>query len=121
MSSWWVVRRDDLLAELAGGLVFFGADRVEDPGVGELADTATLLAAEYRASARGHAVRHVGELLDAAAGELRVADRFRGTLLPQVTRHLRRARVLVSRARACLEAGPGPAAARPGPRTGAAR
>ncbi|MEU1424981.1 hypothetical protein [Kitasatospora sp. NPDC005751] len=98
------VRRNDLLAELAGGLVFFGADPVEDPGVGELADTATLLAVEYQASARGQAVRHVGDLLDAAADELRVADRFRGTLLPQVIRHLRRARVLLLKARGYLGA-----------------
>ncbi|GGV39080.1 hypothetical protein GCM10010495_65510 [Kitasatospora herbaricolor] len=116
-----MVRRDDLLAELAAALVFFGADPVEDPGAGELADTAQALAGEYRASTRGHAIRKAGDLLDQAAAELRAADRFRGTFLPQVTRHLRRVRGLLLRAGACLEAGPGPAAARQGSRTGVAR
>ncbi|MFC9330798.1 hypothetical protein [Kitasatospora sp. NPDC057015] len=104
MSSWWAVRRDDLLAELAAALVFFGAQPVEDPGVGELADTTQALAGEYRASTRGRAVRQAGELLDAAAGELRSADRFRGALHPQVNRHLRHAHSLLLRARGHLEA-----------------
>ncbi|MFE3045117.1 hypothetical protein, partial [Kitasatospora indigofera] len=99
MSSWWAVRRDDLLAELAAALVRMGAEPVEDPGVGELADTTRALAGEYRASTRGRAVRQAGDLLDAAVGELRSADRFRGALLPQVNRHLRHARTLLLQAR----------------------
>ncbi len=103
VSSWWTVRRDDLLAELAAALVFFGADPLEDPGAGELADTAQVLAGEYRASTRGPAIHRAGDLLDQAAAELRTADRFRGTLLPQLTRHLRCARALLGRARGHLE------------------
>ncbi|MFE2914051.1 hypothetical protein ACFXI0_25225 [Kitasatospora indigofera] len=76
-----------------------GAEPVEDPGVGELADTTRALAGEYRASTRGRAVRQAGDLLDAAVGELRSADRFRGALLPQVNRHLRHARTLLLQAR----------------------
>ncbi|MEU9133739.1 hypothetical protein AB0D08_37580 [Kitasatospora sp. NPDC048540] len=107
MSSWWVGRRDGLLAELAelaGLLAVFGADPVEDPGVGELADTAAALAGEYRTSGRGEGVRAAGTLLDEAAAELRAADRFRGTLLPVVVRHLRRAVALL--ASACARLGP---------------
>ncbi|WP_354645233.1 hypothetical protein [Kitasatospora camelliae] len=115
MGVWWVERRDVLLVELAGVLVFFGADPLEDPGVGELADAAEILAAEYRTSSRGPHLREVGELLARAAIELRCADRFRGALLPVVVRHLRRAVCDLARARACLRAPAGPAAgAHPG-------
>lgn len=103
VSSWRTVRKDDLLAELAAAGVFFGADPVEDPGAGELADTAQALAGEYRASTLGHAVRRAGVLLDQAAAELRAADRFRGALLPQVTRHLCRAQAILPKARGYLE------------------
>lgn len=84
--------------------MFFGAEPVEDPGPGELADTTQALAGEYRTSTRGRAVHRAGDLLDAAAGELRSADRFRGTLLPQVNRHLRHAHTLLLQARRHLEA-----------------
>ncbi len=56
--------QNDLLAELAGTLMFFGAEPVEDPGTAELADTAQALAGGYRASTRGHAVRRADDLLD---------------------------------------------------------
>ncbi|MFJ1709401.1 hypothetical protein [Kitasatospora sp. NPDC088346] len=102
MSSWWVGRRDGLLAELAGLLVLFGSDPVEDPGVEELADTAMALAGEYRTSDRGEGIRATGALLDEAAAELHAADRFRGTLLPVVVRHLRRAVALLASACARL-------------------
>lgn len=107
MSVWWVGRRDGLLAELADAVVFFGAEPVDDPGVGELAHTATALAGEYRTSRQGHDVRRAGELLERAATELHTADRFRGTLLPVVNRHLRCAAYLLAQARTCLETAAG--------------
>ncbi|MFJ1709408.1 hypothetical protein [Kitasatospora sp. NPDC088346] len=106
MSSWWVGRRDGLLAEPAGLLVVFGADPEEDPGVGELADTAQTLAGECRESTRGEGIREAGALLAGAASELHAADRFRGTLLPVVVRHLRLARTALGQARAHLHAQP---------------
>lgn len=102
-------RRDELLAQLAAAVVFFGARPVEDPGVGELADTTAALAGEYRTSHRSHEVRRAGDLLERAASELRTADRFRGTLLPVVNRHLRRAASLLAQARDCLQTAAGPA------------
>ncbi|MEV0537399.1 hypothetical protein [Kitasatospora sp. NPDC050463] len=48
----------------------FGADLVEDPGAGELADIAQALAGEYRARTRGRAVRRAGDLPDQAATDL---------------------------------------------------
>ena len=104
-----VGRRDDLLADLADAVVFFGAQPVDDPGVGELAHTAAVLAGEYRTSHRGPEVRRAGDLLEQAATELHTADRFRGTLLPLVNRHLRRAATLLVQARTCLQTAPGPA------------
>ncbi|MQS16067.1 hypothetical protein F7Q99_28455 [Streptomyces kaniharaensis] len=104
MSMWWAGRRDALLAELADALVFFGADVVEDPGIGELAHTTETLAGEYRTSDRGPHLHQAGNLLAQAATELRTADRFRGTLLPIVTHHLRCAAVALAHARACLQA-----------------
>ncbi|MEU9134290.1 hypothetical protein AB0D08_40565 [Kitasatospora sp. NPDC048540] len=118
MSSWWVGRRDGLLAELAGLLVVFGADPVEDPGVGELGDAAAALAGEYRTSGRGEGVREAGALLDQAAAELRAADRFRGTLLPVVVRHLRRAAAFL--ASACARLGSAAGAVADGPARAAA-
>ncbi|GAA2840115.1 hypothetical protein GCM10010441_75560 [Kitasatospora paracochleata] len=102
MSMWWVGRRDALLADVAGALVFFGADPVDDPGIGELADTARALAAQYRTSGRSRAAREAGSLLDEAAAELACADRFRGALLPVVTRRLRRAALALGQARTLL-------------------
>ncbi|MGW4894101.1 hypothetical protein ACWEQL_17785 [Kitasatospora sp. NPDC004240] len=104
MSTWWTRRRDDLLAQLAALLVYFGADVLEDPGIGELAGTASALAGEYRASEHGEPIRTTAVLLQEAAAELRAADRFRSTLLPVVCHHLRRAVALLMRARTDLEA-----------------
>ncbi|WP_030271543.1 hypothetical protein [Streptomyces sp. NRRL B-24484] len=104
-------RRDDLLAQLAALLVYFGADLLEDPGTGELARTAAVLAGEYLVSDRGEEVRRAAVLLKEAAAELHAADRFRGTLLPVVNRHLRCAVALLVRARAGLGTAAGPAAA----------
>ncbi|MCU7827046.1 hypothetical protein [Kitasatospora sp. DSM 101779] len=103
MSVWWVRRRDDLLAQLAVLLVYFGADLLEDPGTGELARTAEALAGEYRVSDRGEGIRRAAALLDEVAAHLQAADRFRGTLLPVVNRHLRCAVALLVRSRAGLE------------------
>ncbi|MEV8100449.1 hypothetical protein [Kitasatospora sp. NPDC085879] len=114
-------RRDDLLAQLASLLVYFGADVLEDPGTGELARTAAALAGEYRASDRGEPIRATAVLLQEAAAELRTADRFRGTLLPVACRHLRCAVALLVRARAALEAASGPVAGGPGARAVPAR
>ncbi|MEV7180253.1 hypothetical protein [Kitasatospora sp. NPDC093679] len=119
MSVWWVGRRDDLLAQLTVLLVYFGADPLEDPGTGELARTAAALAGEYRTSDRGEGIRHAATLLQEVAAELRAADRFRGTLLPVVNRHLRCAVALLVRARAGLGMAAGPATGGR-PRTGAA-
>ncbi|MCP2314441.1 hypothetical protein [Kitasatospora paracochleata] len=102
MSDWWGRRRDALLIELAEALAYFGAELLEDPGAGELARAARALAREYRASDRGHPVRQVGELLAAAAADLRTADRLRGTLLPVVTHHLRRSALHLAAARSHL-------------------
>jgi hypothetical protein len=116
---WWMRRRDQLLAQLAALLACFGADLLEDPGADELARTAAALAAEYEASERGAPIHQAGSLLRAAAAELCAADRFRGTLLPVVNRHLRSALGLLLEARACLDTGADPAGGRP--RAGAAR
>ncbi|GAA2753023.1 hypothetical protein [Kitasatospora cinereorecta] len=118
MSVWWAGRRDALLADVADALVFFGGDPVGDPGIGELADTACALAAQYRGSGRGRAVREAGSLLEEAAAELVCADRFRGALLPVVTRRLRRAALALGQARTLLRlpaarAGEEPAGAEP--------
>ncbi|MGW4897687.1 hypothetical protein ACWEQL_36390 [Kitasatospora sp. NPDC004240] len=102
-STWWTTRRDDLLAQLAALLVHFGTDVLKDPGIGELADTASVLAGEYRASEHGEPIRTTAVLLQEAATELQNADRFRATLLPVVCRHLRRAVALLVRARTDLE------------------
>ncbi|MGW4898771.1 hypothetical protein ACWEQL_42115 [Kitasatospora sp. NPDC004240] len=104
MSMWWTRRRDDLLAQLVPLLVYFGADKLEDPGIGELADTVLVLAGEYRASGHGEPIRTTAVLLQEAAAELQSADRFRATLLPVVCRHLRRAAALLVRARTDSEA-----------------
>ncbi|WP_033823371.1 hypothetical protein [Kitasatospora sp. MBT63] len=113
--------RDGLLAELAGLaglLVVFGADPVDDPGVGELADIAAVLAGEDRASTPGEGIREAGALLDQDAAELRAADRFRGTLLPVVVRHLRRAAAFL--ASACARLGSAAGAVADGPARAAA-
>ncbi|MQS16107.1 hypothetical protein F7Q99_28685 [Streptomyces kaniharaensis] len=110
MSIWWAGRRDALLTELADALVFFGADPVEDPGIDELAHTTQTLAQEYRTSDRGPHLHQAGNLLAQAATELRTADRFRGTLLPIVTHHLRCAAVVLAHARARLQIPVGPTA-----------
>ncbi|MFF7993328.1 hypothetical protein ACFZDG_26465 [Kitasatospora xanthocidica] len=102
MSTWWETRRSVRLAELAHALEFFGADRVEDPGVGELACAAQALAGEYRTSDRGHAIHRAGDLLDQAAAALHAADRLRGTPIPVVNHHLRRAATALVDAHACL-------------------
>ncbi|GGV52061.1 hypothetical protein GCM10010495_81800 [Kitasatospora herbaricolor] len=102
MTVWWVGRRDAALVRIAERMVFFGGEPVEDPGAAELADALADLAVEYVASARGDAVRRAGAFLEEAAGELRRADRFRGTLLPVVLRHLRRAEVVLDEAGGCL-------------------
>ncbi|WP_407916132.1 hypothetical protein [Kitasatospora sp. NE20-6] len=120
MSEWWMRRRDGLLAQLASLLTYFGADPVDDPGIGELARTAVTLAGEYRDSDRGPTIRRAGVLLQEAATELHTADRFRGTLLPLVSRHLRHAAALLRQARSCLEAAADPAAGER-PHTGAVR
>ncbi|MFC9330857.1 hypothetical protein [Kitasatospora sp. NPDC057015] len=116
MSMWWMVRRDDLLAELAGTLVFFGAHPMEDPGIGELAHTAATLAGEYRAGELGEDIRRAGRLLQEAAVELHAADRFRGTLLPVVNRHLHHATTALTRARTCLQSVPRPTSEQYSPR-----
>ncbi|GHE28600.1 hypothetical protein GCM10018781_80840 [Kitasatospora indigofera] len=102
MTVWWVGRRDAALVRIAERMVFFGGEPVEDPGAAELADALAELAGEYLASARGEAVRRAGVLLHEAAGELRQADRFRGTLLPVVLRHMRRAETVLDEAGGCL-------------------
>ncbi|MEU8925872.1 hypothetical protein AB0D10_33895 [Kitasatospora sp. NPDC048545] len=114
MSTWWDRRRSARLAELAYALEFFGAEPVEDPGVGELAHAAEALAKEYRASDRGHAIHRTGELLQQAAAALHTADRLRGTPVPVVNHHLRCAALLLACARACLQGRPAPGAG-PGP------
>ncbi|MFF1875274.1 hypothetical protein [Kitasatospora herbaricolor] len=102
MTVWWVGRRDAALVRIAERVVFFGGEAVEDPGAAELADVLADLADEYLASVRGEAVRRAGALLEEAAGELRRADLFRGTLLPVVLRHMRRAEVVLDEAGGCL-------------------
>ncbi|MEV7189884.1 hypothetical protein [Kitasatospora sp. NPDC093102] len=102
MSTWWDTRRSARLAELASMLEFFGAEPVDDPGVGELAHAAETLAEEYRTSDRGHAVHRTGDLLEQAATALHTADRLRGALTPVVNHHLRSAAVALSHARNCL-------------------
>ncbi|MFE4519783.1 hypothetical protein ACFRMQ_37070 [Kitasatospora sp. NPDC056783] len=109
MSTWWERRRTARLAKVAYGLEFFGAEPVEDPGVGELACLARDLAGEYRASGRGPAVHRAGDFLDRAAAALRAADGLRGTLLPVVNHHLRHADSALDDARACLLAQASPA------------
>ncbi|GAB7188559.1 hypothetical protein ATKI12_8390 [Kitasatospora sp. Ki12] len=104
MSTWWETRRSVRLAELAYALEFFGADPVEDPGVGELAHAAQALAGEYRASDRGQAIHRAGDLLDQAATALHAADRLRGTPIPVVNHHLRHAATSLAHAHACLRA-----------------
>lgn len=111
VSSWWTGRRDALLVEVAQALVFFGADPLDDPGVGELAHSAHALALQYRHSDRGRHVREAGDLMEAAAAELRAADRFRATLLPLVVRHLRHATFLLAQGRSTLRAAPTPVSA----------
>ncbi|GAA3032085.1 hypothetical protein GCM10010519_68390 [Streptomyces lactacystinicus] len=115
VSTWWDKRRNARLAELASVLEFFGAEPVEDPGVGELAHAAAALAEEYRASDRGQAIHRAGELLEQAAAALHTADRLRGTLLPVVNHHLRDAAAALSHARACLHAQAMAGTAHPGP------
>ncbi|MEU1286602.1 hypothetical protein [Kitasatospora sp. NPDC005856] len=95
---------------MAYALEFFGAEPVEDPGVGELARMAEVLAGEYRTSDRGYAIHRTGDLLDRAATALHAADRLRGTLVPVVNHHLRRAALALDDARACLLERPSPAA-----------
>ncbi|MGW1176125.1 hypothetical protein ACWD4P_20705 [Kitasatospora sp. NPDC002543] len=102
MSTWWETRRSARLAEVAYGLELFGAEPVEDPGVGELADAAGALAGEYRAGDRSPSVRHAGDFLDRAAAALHAADGLRGTLVPVVNHHLRHAAAALDDARACL-------------------
>ncbi|MCX5215264.1 hypothetical protein OG689_39435 [Kitasatospora sp. NBC_00240] len=102
MTVWWAGRRDAALMRIAERMVFFGGEVVEDPGAAELADALTGLAGEYLASARGEVVRRAGVLLEEAAGELRGADRFRGTFLPLVLRHMRRAEAVLDAAGSCL-------------------
>lgn len=87
---------------MAYALEFFGAEPVDDPGVGELAAVAEALAGEYRTSDRGDAVHRTGDLLARVATALHAADRLRGTLVPVVNHHLRHAAVALDDARACL-------------------
>ncbi|MGW3078113.1 hypothetical protein [Kitasatospora sp. NPDC001132] len=108
MSMWWETRRTARLAEVAYALEFFGAEPVEDPGAGELAAVAEVLAGEYRASDRGYAIHRAGDLLDRAATALHAADRLRGTAVPVVSHHLRRAAVALDDARARLLERPTP-------------
>ncbi|MFD9124651.1 hypothetical protein, partial [Kitasatospora sp. NPDC059571] len=68
---------------------------------------------------RRETIQPAGAHLRAAAAELRAADRFRGTPLPVVNRHLRCAVGLLLLARTHLEAAAAVADGRP--RTGAAR
>ncbi|GAA4885511.1 hypothetical protein [Kitasatospora terrestris] len=103
MSTWWTGRKDALLAAVADGPLFFGADPIDDPGIAELADTTHTLALEYLASDRGPAVHRAGDLLERACAELQCADSFRGTLPPLVVRHLRITAGLLAQARACLQ------------------
>ncbi|MFE4973316.1 hypothetical protein ACFRAR_14520 [Kitasatospora sp. NPDC056651] len=114
MSTWWEARRTVRLAGLAYGLEFFGAEPVEDPGVGELSRVAGDLAGEYRASDLGPAVHRAGDFLDLAAGALHAADGLRGTLLPVVNHHLRHAASALDDARACLLGQASPATSPPG-------
>ncbi|WP_371494060.1 hypothetical protein OG871_03120 [Kitasatospora sp. NBC_00374] len=93
--SWWGKRRDALLGQVSAELRSLGADPVDDPGAAELAEQATELAT--RAPADRRAPGAAGLLAEAAV-ELERADRFRGTFLPQVLRHLRRAHGLLLRA-----------------------
>ncbi|MFE7529241.1 hypothetical protein ACFU7Y_26490 [Kitasatospora sp. NPDC057542] len=102
MSTWWEARRAARVTQLACVLEFFGAEPVEDPGVGELARAAGALAGEYRASDRGRAVLRAGDLLEQAADALHAADRLRGTPVPVVNHHLRLAALALSHARSCL-------------------
>ncbi|MFH9355288.1 hypothetical protein [Kitasatospora sp. NPDC017646] len=106
MSTWWETRRTARLAEVAHALEFFGAEPVEDPGVGELARVAEALAGEYRTGDRGYAIHRTGDLLDWAAAALHAADRLRGIPVPVVNHHLRRAALALDDARACLLASP---------------
>ncbi|MFJ3791348.1 hypothetical protein [Kitasatospora sp. NPDC090091] len=103
MSTWWERRRSARLTELAYALELFGAEPIEDPGVGELARSAEDLAAEYRASDRGPVVHRTGDLLEQAAAVLHTADRFRGALIPAVNHHLRCAATVLANARTCLQ------------------
>ncbi|MFD0344993.1 hypothetical protein ACFQ0M_00700 [Kitasatospora aburaviensis] len=111
MSTWWERRRNARLAELAYTLELFGAEPVEDPGVGELARTAEALAADYRSSDRGPAVHRTGDLLEQAATALHTADHLRGALIPAINHHLRCAATILARARACLQTLSSPTAA----------
>ncbi len=97
-----MVRRDALLRRIADGLVFWGVGDLDDPGTAELAETLTDLAAQTAADHRHPAFPGAACWLDRAAGELAAADRFRGTLLPVVLRHLRAAETALTRARAHL-------------------
>ncbi|MBP0451202.1 hypothetical protein J5Y04_16875 [Kitasatospora sp. RG8] len=101
-ATWWEGRRGARLADLASALVFFGAELLEDPGVGELAHAAGDLAGEYLASDRGCAVHRAGGLLQQAAVALHAADRLRGTAVPVVNHHLRGAAAALDHARGLL-------------------
>ncbi|MFJ1709297.1 hypothetical protein [Kitasatospora sp. NPDC088346] len=84
--SWWGNRRDALLGQVSAELRSLGADAVDDPGAAELAAQAAGLAARAPLDGRSP---EAARLLTGAAAELERADRFRGTFLPQVLRHLR--------------------------------
>ena len=93
--DWWSVRRDVLLAAVAAELGLWAEDDLDDPGAGELARLAADIGAEATADGRPPALAAAGRLLTEAAAELHRADRFLGTFLPQVVRHLRAAHGLV--------------------------
>ncbi|GAA2785419.1 hypothetical protein GCM10010441_08020 [Kitasatospora paracochleata] len=75
------------------------------------------MSGSHSSACRGRAVREAGSLLEEAA-ELSCADRFRGALLPVVTRRLRCAALALGQARMQLRlpaarAGKEPAGAEP--------
>ncbi|MER8188451.1 hypothetical protein [Kitasatospora sp. NPDC094015] len=100
--GWWERRRDALLCAVARELLLWGEDVLDDPGAGEIAEILAAVAAETAADGRHPDFPDAADLLARAAVEVARADRFRGTLLPQVARHLRAALGLLREARLVL-------------------
>ncbi|WP_371494257.1 hypothetical protein OG871_03995 [Kitasatospora sp. NBC_00374] len=100
--GWWELRRDALLHSVARELLLWGEDVLDDPGAGEIAELLAAVAAQTAADTRHPDFPDAADLLARAATEVARADRFRGTLLPQVARHLRTALALLREARLLL-------------------